>query len=107
MKLYEIKQEPELSKNKLIEGTSCSSCNFTKDTKCEPVKKSELNKFGGIHSTDTEDLKRAKSADVITMPGAVFPEKKCWCKNPKIIQWVTERMCCNFWDAPGIKTQKD
>ena len=86
----------------LVVGTTCANCKFTKDQVYAKVDKKDLNKFGGITPTSSTDIKNAKAADVITMPGAKFPTKKYMCNNPKVIQWVTERMCCNLWEHPGL-----
>lgn len=88
--------------NELIVGTSCINCDFIKGEKHEKVTRDELNKNGGIDSTTKSDLAHAKKADLITMPGHKYPSEKVWCNNENVQQWVTERMCCNFWNAPGI-----
>ena len=87
-----------------VKGTSCIICEFTKDSKAEEVKPEELNKNGGIITTDKKELARQKSADVITMPGAKHPIAKKWCNNKGVDQYVTECMCCDLWDAPGVLT---
>ena len=97
-----IRELMEQEQPKIIEGTSCVNCDFTKHQKTEKVTEDDLNKFGGIDPTSKQDIAGAKKADLITMPGAKFPTIKLWCKQPAVDQWVTERMCCNFWNAPGI-----
>ena len=92
----------EAANKELVVGTTCSNCSYTKGQVSAPVKKEDLNKFGGIDAVSPTDKKNAKAADIITMPGAKFPTKKYMCNNPKVMQWVTERMCCNLWDHPGI-----
>lgn len=59
-----------------------------------------------------EEMERAKSADLITLPKDVkgtncsnckfvkLPEK--FCTHPKVDMPVNERMCCAFWDAIGV-----
>jgi hypothetical protein len=92
----------ESADRELVIGTTCANCLFTKDQMSTKVIKGDLNKFGGITPTTESDIKNAKAADVITMPGEKFPTKKHMCSNPLVAQWVTERMCCNLWDHPGI-----
>jgi len=88
-------------KEEAMVGTNCSNCMYTKDSKSEKVTEKDLNKQGGCDPDNEKDLKAAKEGDVITMPGKGTPEVKVMCKHPKIAQWVTERMCCAFWDSPG------
>jgi hypothetical protein len=90
------------SKNDMIIGTTCANCVHTKDQVSAKVTRKDLNKFGGISPVSETDKKNAKAADVITMPGEKFPTEKHMCSNPDVMQWVTERMCCNLWDHPGI-----
>ena len=100
MKLEDIKvkQEP-------IIGTTCMSCDFTKNQPAVKVSEDELNKNGGMLSTNKDDLAGAKKADLITMPGEKSASIKKMCQHPEVKQWVTVRQCCNFWNAPGILTQ--
>jgi hypothetical protein len=86
----------------VVIGTTCANCNFTKDQVSSKVTKADLNKFGGITPITPTDKKNAKAADVITMPGEKFPTKKYMCNNEHVMQWVTERMCCNLWEHPGL-----
>ena len=95
------------SKEGLVVGTTCASCKFTKDQPTETIEKEDLNKYGGITPTEKVDIKNAFAADVITMPGAKFPKQKHWCSNRMVDQWVTERMCCNLWEHPGLIKQFD
>lgn len=92
----------ESSGKDIVVGTTCANCKFTKGQISAPVTKDDLNKFGGITPASETDMKNAKDADVITMPGAKFPKEKHMCSNPHVMQWVTERMCCNLWDHPGV-----
>lgn len=73
-----------------------------------------MNQNGGINPSDLIDLRRAVSADLVTLPLNV-EGTNCWncsfisngqgparfCHHPQVWQPVTERMCCAFWDAPG------
>lgn len=99
MKARQILEE----KIQLVTGTNCSNCKFSQNAKYEPVKKDELNEQGGMKITDKADLEKAKTGDLITLPGkGKTPTSKVMCKHKDISQWITERMCCAFWDAPGI-----
>ena len=91
-------------KIKTVVGTTCKLCSFAQTQKPQKVSRRELNKFGGMKPTNEEDVVNQKNADVITIPGAVFPGEKLWCSNQSVNQFVTERNCCNLWTAPGIHT---
>jgi hypothetical protein len=92
----------EASNSELVVGTTCTNCTFTKDQPTTKVIAGDLNAQGGITPQTPSDKKNAKAADVITMPGKKLPTKKYMCNNPLVMQWVTERMCCNLWDHPGL-----
>jgi hypothetical protein len=92
----------EAANKELVAGTTCANCMYTKDQVSSKVVPGDLNKFGGIDAVTPSDKKNAKLADIITMPGKKLPTKKYMCNNPYVMQWVTERMCCNLWDHPGI-----
>lgn len=85
--------------NEGITGTNCGNCKATTDTKTK--KASNLNKQGGTIPSNDKELELAKNGDLITMPGTEQATIMAWCKHPKINQWVTKRMCCAYWDAPG------
>jgi hypothetical protein len=65
----------------------------------KPPKKSSL----------TEDLKKAKNVDLITLPPSITGTncsnceyfKDNFCINEKVNQPVTKRECCALWDAKG------
>ena len=59
-------------------------------------------------------LERAKKADLITLPEDIegvncsncqFIDLKKFCTHPDVMQSVSERMCCSFWNAPGAKRE--
>lgn len=91
-----------LEVSQLIEGTTCFNCTFTKEQKVEQISSKEINKQGGIDLPKGFDYELAKAVDVITMPGDKTVTTKKWCKNSLVNQWVTERMCCNYWDHEGL-----
>jgi hypothetical protein len=60
-------------------------------------------------------LERAKAADLVTLPENVegtncgncqFVDLKTkFCNHEKVLQTVSPRMCCIFWNAPGTKRE--
>jgi len=92
----------EANNKDVVVGTTCANCIYTKDQPSAKVVAGDLNSNGGTIPVTPSDKKNAKLADVITMPGKKLPTKKYMCNNPYVIQWVTERMCCNLWDHPGL-----
>jgi len=57
-----------MSKVEKVVGTNCYNCLYISD-KEEPVVASELNEQGGIDPKTEEEMKKAKQADLITLPG--------------------------------------
>lgn len=97
-----------MSKNKLDEGkvigTNCYNCKFIDDEEIA-VDPDELNDEGGIDPVNPEEMERAKSADLITLPGGSKADatSKKLCCNEEIDMNVTVRMCCANWDNVGVK----
>lgn len=73
------------------------------------------NKLGGLDPTEKHLLERAKEADLITLPKNVEgtncynckfisnkTKEKGFCRQPKVMQNVNERMCCALWDNDGV-----
>jgi len=85
---------------KTLTGTNCSNCQYASG-KSEKTAPGDLNKQGGTNPTNDKEMKMAEQADLITMPGTGKPEYKVMCTHSKVKQFVNERMCCAFWDAPG------
>jgi hypothetical protein len=85
-------------------GTNCYNCKFVANTE-EPVNQKQLSNEGGIDPENEEEMERAKNADLITLPGGSKNEisTKKFCYNNKIKMYVTERMCCAYWDNDGVK----
>ncbi len=50
-------------------------------------------------------MDRAKTADLITLPGGTKADasSKKFCNHKKIQMYVTTRMCCAYWDNEGVK----
>jgi hypothetical protein len=75
----------------------------------------EKNDLGGINDHDGEALERAKAVDLITLPQDIkgtncynckwiSSDKKSYgamCKQPKVKQYVNQRMCCILWSSKG------
>ncbi len=72
-----------------------------------------MNRKGGVDYTDNASNKRAKEADLVTLPKEVEGTNcaNCrfvtvldakagtgYCNHPKVKLNVTKRMCCAFWD---------
>lgn len=85
----------------VVKGTNCSNCTFSKGSKQEKVEESDLNSQGGLDTKDSKELKLAKEGDLVTLPGNETVTHKFKCHHPKIDQYVTEHMCCAYWDSPG------
>lgn len=77
----------------------------------------KLNEEGGITPYTPEQVEKYRQVDLITLPQMVpgtncgnctyFKEQKtgefALCKHPKVLEPVTERMCCALWDNRGVK----
>ena len=96
-----------MSKNSLIKekimGTNCFNCKFIANNN-EPVVSQELNNEGGINPKNNEEMSRAETADLITLPGdsKANVSTKRFCYNKKIEMYVTARMCCAYWDNESV-----
>ncbi len=78
----------------------------------------EKNDLHGINDMEEDALKRAKEVDLVTLPKDVKgtncyncrwidSTKKAYgkmCNNPKVKQYVNERMCCALWANKGMYT---
>lgn len=87
-----------------ILGTNCFNCMWI-DQETKMVNREELNDEGGINPKTGYEMKKAKVADLITLPGGSKDdaENKRLCKHSKIKMYVTQRMCCNYWDNEQVK----
>ena len=87
-----------------IIGTNCFNCIWI-PKKDEKTISNELNAEGGIDPKNPEEMDRAKKADLITLPGGSKADAsvKRMCANDKIKMYVTERMCCAYWDNAAVK----
>ncbi len=90
--------------DQVIIGTNCYNCIWIAK-KEEPIESQELNPEGGIDPKNDEDMQKAQTADLITLPGGskddATSKKKCY--NEKIKMYVTSRMCCGYWDNVAVK----
>lgn len=100
MKISEIKIITE-AKQQVIEGTNCLNCKWAAKDHTK-VDSKELDPNGGLKITNKEDLKLAKDSDLVTLPGKKQSKYKFYCENNHVKQFVTERMCCLYWDAEGV-----
>ncbi len=66
---------------------------------------------GGGHIPATKsEMRRAKNADLITLPPRILGTNcgNCmyvnngFCEHPSVFQPVTKRQCCVYWDAKGV-----
>jgi hypothetical protein len=81
-----------------IVGTNCYNCLYISNEETE-VNQRELNSQGGLDPTNQEDMESAKKADLITLPGEkTGVSGKKFCRNEGILMFVTNRMCCAYWD---------
>lgn len=76
----------------------------------------EINELGGVVPESIADQVRARKSDLITLPPNIWgtncgnckfvrnvgPEGFGFCSHPKVLQPVSARMCCAFWDANGV-----
>ena len=85
-------------------GTNCYNCKFVAD-KEEIIDPKELNGIGGIDPKNKDEMKKAKKADLITLPGGNNRDAKAkrFCNHEEVMMHVTVRMCCAFWDNVGVK----
>ncbi len=90
--------------NQKVVGTNCYNCLYI-SKKEELADQNELNEQGGIDPKTDEQMKKAQTADLITLPGGSKAEVmgKRLCKNEAIQMYVTVRMCCAYWDNNGVR----
>lgn len=88
-----------------IEGTNCKNCVWWCKDDVRPVGKDELNENGGIKPYNDSYAKMAKEVDLVTLPGKATATEKTICEHEKVMDWVTERMCCALWDGEGTKRE--
>lgn len=88
-----------------IEGTNCANCiHWVKESE-KPVDKSELNEYGGLKAPNEAYIAMSKHADLVTLPGKTTVKIKAYCNHDDIHDFVTERMCCAYWDGKGVKRE--
>ncbi len=88
-----------------IEGTNCANCiHWVKESE-KPVDKSELNEYGGLKAPNEAYVEMSKHADLVTLPGKAVVKIKAYCNHEDIHDFVTERMCCAYWDGEGVKRE--
>jgi hypothetical protein len=89
--------------NLKINGTNCFNC-MSISKSPEGVDLNSLNDQGGLNPQSQDEMKRAQKADLITLPGGTRSDiiSKKFCNHPAIQMYVTIRMCCAYWDSPGV-----
>jgi hypothetical protein len=87
-----------------VEGTNCYNCMYVSRDN-EKVSKDELNDEGGIDPRNDREMRKAKAADLITLPGGTKKDarNKRFCTHPMVTMGVTVRMCCAYWDNKAVK----
>lgn len=88
-----------------VTGTNCKNCAFWREDLVRPVSKDEVNENGGLKAPSKEYLKMSKEVDLATLPGKATVAEKGFCDHKKVMEWVTERMCCALWDGEGTKRE--
>lgn len=86
----------------IIAGTNCLNCSWANFKNTAAVTPDELNSQGGLNISK-DNMAKAKHSDLITLPGKAQVVNKFWCDHKDVDQYVTERMCCKYWDAEGTK----
>jgi len=88
-----------------VEGTNCGNCVFWCHESEQKVDKSELNENGGLKAPNQAYLEKSKHADLISLPGKGTASVKTICEHPDIKDFVTDRMCCAYWNGEGTKRE--
>ena len=86
-----------------ITGTNCANCIWLKKGSEKPVDKSELNSNGGLKPTSEAYIDMAKHVDLVSLPGKATVKTKAFCDHEDVQDFVTERMCCAYWDNEDAK----
>lgn len=86
----------------MVTGTNCANCKFSNKNDKKKAEKADLDAQGGVKITDSKKVKLAQKADLITLPGNKKVTHLVKCGHPKVNQYITEHMCCAFWDAHGV-----
>ncbi len=87
-----------------IDGANCYNCDYI-STISESTGTRKLNDQGGIDPITTENIKKARQANLITFPGGSKTEvsDERLCNNPKIEMFVTARMHCSYWNNKTVR----
>ncbi len=95
--------DKDLREETKIIGTNCKNCTSWVKESVKPVDKSELNENGGLKPTSKAYVEMAKRVDLISLPGKATVKEKAFCDYEKVHDFVTERMCCAYWDNKDAK----
>ncbi len=90
--------DKDLREETKITGTNCKNCIYWVKESQKPVDKSELNENGGLLPPNKAYVDMAKHVDLISLPGKATVKEKAFCDHEEIQDFVTERMCCAYWD---------
>ena len=97
--------DKDLREEAMIKGTNCKNCIWWKKDSEQKVDKSELNENGGLKAPNEAYVKMSKHVDMVTLPGKAAVDVKAFCDHDDIKDFVTERMCCAYWDGEGVKRE--
>jgi dephospho-CoA kinase len=95
--------DKDLREETKITGTNCKNCTSWVKESVKPVDKSELNENGGLKPTSKAYVEMAKRVDLISLPGKATVKEKAFCDYEDVQDFVTERMCCAYWDNKDAK----
>jgi Family of unknown function (DUF5824) len=90
---------------KKVLGTNCKNCIYWDKHSEKHVDKSELNENGGLKAPNKAYLEMSKRVDMVSLPGKATVNIKAYCDNDNVKDFVTERMCCAYWDGEGTKRE--
>jgi dephospho-CoA kinase len=100
---YANQQMAGMKEETKITGTNCANCLWLKKGSEKPVDKSELNSNGGLKPTSEAYIDMAKHVDLVSLPGKATVKTKAFCNHEDVQDFVTERMCCAYWDNKDAK----
>jgi hypothetical protein len=97
--------DKDLHEETKITGTNCGNCIWWNKKSEQPVDKFELNENGGLKAPNEAYITMSKHVDLVTLAGKASVDKKALCGHEEIQDFVTERMCCAYWDGKGVKRE--
>ena len=97
--------DKDLHEEALVRGTNCKNCIWWKEDTEQKVDKSELNENGGLKAPNEQYIKMSKHVDMVSLPGKATVSMKAFCDHDDVKNFVTERMCCAYWNGEGTKRE--